>query len=585
MTDSPDSCRIQVLRPDVINQIAAGEVVERPASVVKELVENALDAQARRVDVTVEQGGRQCIRIVDDGVGMTELEALLSLERHATSKLRSVDDLNSISTMGFRGEALASIASISRFSLTTRPGHLDQGFMLVVEAGSVKRQEPCGCRTGTQIEVADLFFNTPARLKFLKSTATEAAHITDAVYRLALTAPQVHFTLTQDGRQVLSLPPCGNSALERARAVLGRQGQQLFSALHQHEGLEVEACLAPPEQAVSTARSIFFTVNGRFIRDRVLMQAVAAGYGDRLEPGRFPVAVVHLAMKPTTVDVNAHPQKTEVRFDNPRLVANAVRQCITEALTNRAAREGDGSPAYRVERTDDGEGYEEHRRRILDATRRLWSTVPRGAAEAAPPYNHDDPAQPRGSLSGLRVVGQVMGAYLVCEDGDDLVLLDRCAALQRITCHELQRDVAGGRVPSQRLLIPVTLSLEHSLDAAARQGAELLTRLGFDLEDFSGGTWAVRAVPRAVRHAEPEALLETLLGALGRLDAEPRAAELDALCEGMASHASLPEGEDLEEREVLDLLAALDRVDLAAEGGRQVMVRMTRGELERMFRG
>ena len=587
MTD----CCISILRPDVVNQIAAGEVVERPASVVKEVVENALDARARRVDVATEHGGRRRIRVVDDGIGMTETEARLSLERHATSKLRCVDDLSSIRTMGFRGEALPSIASVSRFTLVTRPEHLDRGFTLVVEGGSVQSAEPSGCGVGTQVEIADLFFNTPARLKFLKSTATEAAHITDAVSRLALSSPQVHFTLTQDGRQVLNLPPCRDS-LERARAVLGRQGQRLFCARHQQPGLEVEANLAPSDQTVRTARSITLTVNGRYIRDRSLVQAVVAGYGDFLENGQFPVAVVHLAMDPSTVDVNAHPQKTEVRFDQPRQVAAAIRGCITDALGRPPddAINGRAQPRkYQATGTECGEGYEEHRQRIREATRHLWSPVPQGrrAAENLPAYSGDDSSASRaGPFSALRVVGQVMGTYLVCEAAEEMVLVDRNAAHERVTYEELRQAVERERVPAQRLLIPITLGLEPPQDAAARQQARTLAQLGFDLEDFGACTWAVRAVPLLLRHAEPGALVRDVLDELG--DVAQQSAEpgvLDAILARMARHGAVRVGEELEEDEVRALLMSLDQLDPSAESprGRPVIARLSRGELEGRF--
>ncbi len=574
MTD----CGISILDPDVVNQIAAGEVVERPASAVKEVVENALDARADRVDVEAEDGGRGRIRVVDDGIGMTEVEARLSLERHATSKLTCVDDLSCIRTMGFRGEALPSIASVSRFSLVTRPSHLDQGFTLVVEGGAVQRAEPIGCRVGTQVEIADLFFNTPARLKFLKSTATEAAHITDAVSRLAITTPEVHFTLTQDGRKVLNLPPCRDS-LERARAVLGRQGQRLFTARFDQRGLEVEACLAPPDQTVSTARSITLTVNGRFIRDRALVQAVVAGYGDFVEKGRFPVAVVHLALDPATVDVNVHPQKTEVRFRRPRQISNAIRRCITGALSGKQWSAGNSaSPRTYVVEEPDGEGYEEHRRRIREATRHLWSSAPGGAAAEALPAYAEGNARGAGAFSGMRVVGQVMGTYLVCEAGDDLVLLDRRAATERIVHQQLQEAAGQGRVPSQRLLIPITLTLETARDAAARRRAEILSSLGFDLEDFGACTWAVRAVPLLLRHAEPAAMLDDLLDHLAGQGAE----DSDATLARLARHGTVRE--DLSEAEVAALLSALDRLDLSAQpSSRPVIVRMSRAELARRF--
>ena len=589
---------ISILAPAVVNQIAAGEVVERPASVVKEVVENALDAGARRVDVAVENGGRKLIQVVDDGVGMTPREAQLSLERHATSKLRCLDDLESMRTMGFRGEALPSIASVSRMTMITRPEHLDQGHRLRLEAGRVLGAEPVGCRVGTQLQIVELFFNTPARLKFLKSTATEAAHISDTVTRLALTAPEVHFTLTQDGRRSLELPPCSNS-LERARAVLGRQGKQLFSAQHAQSGVELDACLGPPQQTVRTARSITFTVNGRFIKDRPLVQAVLVGYGSLIDRGRFPVAVIHLALDPATMDVNVHPQKTEVRFREPRQIFGAVRRCVRDALAASTWVQDPAGRApsrrYQVASQQPGEGYEEHKRRLREASRQLWSS-PRGSAawageepldySATAPTNAAATDARAGFFSSLQVLGQLLGTYLVCEGDDELVLVDQHAAHERITYEKLKQAARGASVPSQRLLIPATVIMDPTREATARQRDEQLQQLGFDLEELSGNTWVVRALPLLLRQADPAELVQDVLDELAVSDRPETLSDArDAAMASMACHASVRAGQSLDDSEIRALLAALDRIDFSAAcpHGRPVMVRLDRAELERRF--
>jgi DNA mismatch repair protein MutL len=328
--------RIQVLPPELADQIAAGEVVERPASVVKELVENALDAGARRIEVAVEGGGLERIVVRDDGCGMTPEEAHLAVRRHATSKLRALDDLFTISTMGFRGEALPSIAAVSRMTLTTRAADApdaEGGYRLVVEGGVPGAAQPIGAPVGTEIVVERLLGNVPARLKFMKSQGTESGHVSDTIVRLALAHPHVHFKLRSDGRAVLDLPP-HTSGLERARVALsrGRAPIELHLAVGEENGVHVEAYLGSPAEAIGTSRNTYPIVNRRFVRDRGLLQAIAMGYGELLDKGRYPTAIVHLTVIGRDLDVNVHPQKLEVRFARAQEVYAAVRHAIARAV-------------------------------------------------------------------------------------------------------------------------------------------------------------------------------------------------------------------------------------------------------------
>ena len=327
--------RIALMPEELANQIAAGEVVERPASVVKELVENALDAGAQRIDVDIENGGLALCRITDDGSGMTQEDAELCLLRHATSKLRCAEDLFRLQTMGFRGEALASIASVARLTLTTRTRDAVAAYRITTEAGQKKSpSREVGGSVGTQIEVRDLFFNVPARLKFMKSEATEAGHIAEALVRLALAFPGVHFKLRQKGKVTLDLPP-HKSPLERSRAALAARGKGagapvLYLAQAGGDGIAIEAHLGAPDDATSTPRNLFLLVNHRFVRDRSLLHAAQAGYGELLERGRYPLLVLHLNLDAATVDVNVHPQKLEVRMAG----ADAVYSLVRTALRN-----------------------------------------------------------------------------------------------------------------------------------------------------------------------------------------------------------------------------------------------------------
>ncbi len=330
---------IRVLPPALADQIAAGEVVERPASIVKELVENALDAGARRIDVEVEGGGRRLVRVVDDGWGLPPDDARLALKRHATSKIVAADDLWGLATFGFRGEALPSIAAVSRLTLSSRPRDAGDGYRLVVEAGVETDAREAGVPVGTQIEVRDLFFNTPARAKFLKSESTEDANIYEAVLRLGIAHPDVHLRLRSKGTVRLDLPPHRDLA-ERVRAALARRGA---GALHEARGEEgghrVRAFLADPDAATTTARNTYLFVSGngnrggaRAVRDRSLLHAVAQAYGPLLEKGRYPLAALFLDVPGDELDVNVHPQKLEVRFSRPQEVYGAVRHVLSAAL-------------------------------------------------------------------------------------------------------------------------------------------------------------------------------------------------------------------------------------------------------------
>ena len=337
---------IRVLPDDVVDQIAAGEVIERPASVVKELVENAFDAGATHVNIEIDHGGRHLIRVLDNGTGMTESEVRLALTRHATSKLRTLEDLFVLDTMGFRGEALPSIASVSRMSIITRTRDQVAGAQLEIEAGRVLRVAEVGAPVGTQIEVRDLLFNVPARLKFLKGHATEAAHITDAVTKLAMVHAGVHLRLRHGGRVALDAP-AHSSGLERARSILGaRLGRSLHAATGSENGVRVEAYLAAPDLAQTTTRSTYMFVGRRTIKDRGLLQALAMGYGELIPRGRFPVAILRVDVPGGEVDVNVHPQKLEVRFSDAQLVYAAVRHVVRRGVAEAPwlAEEQVGSP-------------------------------------------------------------------------------------------------------------------------------------------------------------------------------------------------------------------------------------------------
>lgn len=583
--------RVRVLPPELVNQIAAGEVVERPASVVKELVENSLDAGARRVDVDVEGGGRRMVRVVDDGEGMTAEEARIALERHATSKLDSSSDLLDIRTMGFRGEALPSIAAVSRFSLTTRIAGEAAAVRLRVEGGRFLDGEPCGAPVGTQVEVRDLLWNIPARLKFLKAEPTEAAHVTEAVARLALGHPEAHFRLRHGGRVALDLPP-HRTLLERAQAVTGRRS--LISAEGWESGVRVTAFLAPPEEAQTTSRGLSIYVGRRYVRDRALLHAVGMGYGELLPPGRYPTAVVVVDPPAGTVDVNVHPQKVEVRFARPQDVAAAVRHTIATAIARAPwVTEKAPSPVYAVASSSPPESRWQASDIAADyaATQAALLEGPSGSAPAPAYVASASPspasASPRGGFFGsLRYIGQLDRMFLVCEAPGELVLIDQHAAHERIAFQRLRDAYRERALRSQRLLFPRTLELDAAQAAAAEVNQDALQAIGFELLPFGERTWALRTSPVDVREEEVEATLRELLAELADADASRAVDErIDAMFATIACHSVVRAGDVLSPAEATALLQSMDEVDYRAHcpHGRPVLLRIGLLELARRF--
>jgi DNA mismatch repair protein MutL len=601
MSDAPAArAKVRVLPPALADQIAAGEVVERPASVAKELVENALDAGARRIDVEIEAGGRRLVRVVDDGVGMDPDDARLALRRHATSKIASADDLWGLATFGFRGEALPSIAAVSRLTLATRTPDASAGYKLTVEAGVETDAREVGMPVGTQVEVRDLFFNTPARAKFGKSEATETANVSEALLRLALANPGAHLRLRVAGRVAMDLPPHRDLG-ERVRAALARRGA---GALHEAEGSEggcrVRAFLAGPDESTNTTRNTFLFVGGRFVRDRNLLHALALGYGALLEKGRYPMAALFIDVPGADVDVNVHPQKLEVRFARAQEVYAAVRHVVSAAIArapwlrttdDRPMRTFTQPPRYELP----GATSTRPVRAAAGAValpRSAQASLPLRARDAAdagapPEATSDDAAAPAHRFfADLTYIGQVHRTYLVCEAADELILIDQHAAHERVAYARLRAAHARRQMPRQQLLFPIPIEVGEAAAAALETDA-LLGGLGFEVEREGSAAILLRAVPEPLKHADPKPLIRELLTDLA--DGAPlRDGELDRvdhLLATIACHSVVRAGDVLGRPEALALLNQLDAVDLRSHcpHGRPVLLRLPLGEIERRF--
>lgn len=605
--------RIQILPENLCNKIAAGEVVERPASVVKELLENSLDAEATEVRVEVEGGGRKLIRVIDNGNGMGRDDVFLCLERHATSKIRNDGDLFRLHSFGFRGEALPSIAAVSRLTLSSRPPEAEEGWEIYAEGGTVKRAGAVGAPAGTTIEVRDLFFNTPARRKFLRQEETELGHIGDVVTKLALAKPSVRFSLVHRGRTLIDLYRHGSLA-ERVAELLGRPLLKDMLPLVQDgpEGLRLEGLVSQPSVHRATTGTMYTFINGRYIRDRVVQHAIMEGYRHLLVKGRYPALVLFLDIDPAEVDVNVHPTKHEVRFREQKMVHDFIAQAVQETLrpsswlgehsSEAAPQSSRPAPAESSVHASEAPAaagvsevrLQEVREALFDYGRRQMPQNPSPPYAAAPKneptFRMPEPAalaETGGYFSSLSVIGQYRRSYIVCQDGDDLVLVDQHAAHERIGFERLRAEYRQGGVERQALLFPVMLEFDFREEAQIAEHLGELERLGFELEPFGGRTFALKAVPRLLGDSQAEQLIRDVaaeLVALGKSGLVEAA--IEELLIRMACHGMVRANQSLTTVEINALLRDLDRVDFSAHcpHGRPVLKQLSLAEIERMFR-
>ncbi len=516
---------VRLLGPTLIDQIAAGEVIERPANLIKELVENALDAGARAVTVSVEDGGRGQVRVSDDGIGMSPEDAALSVQRHATSKIATFEDLVQVRSLGFRGEALPSIGAVSKMTITTRPRDDLAGTRVRVEGGELREISPCGCPPGTTVEVQDLFYNVPARKKFLRARQTETSRIFEVCQRVALSRPELRLQVMSDGRTARHYLPARDLA-ERAYQVFGDIGQQEIHS--ERDGLVIDAVLAPVEQARAGARQLYLLVNGRPINDRGLARAVAFAFGDRLAPGHYPRGLVSLRLAPEDVDVNAHPQKTEVRFKNASQLVDRVTRMIAARLPAHAA--GDAYWKARIA----AHGLREDR-----VTATLGSAEPSLSTVAEP----IEAFRPRHS-NGLRLVAQVRERVLICESEEQLVVLDRACAETQVRYDALRQALEAGTLARWNLLFPDRLDLERSEQLALERHEAVLRCLGFDWSALGERSYVLRAIPALLAEAQGPALFKSALATLEHRS-EP---VLETTLLALARRAATPNGEAMDER-------------------------------------
>jgi DNA mismatch repair protein MutL len=572
---------IAVLPALLIDQIAAGEVIERPASVVKELVENALDAGAGTIDIEVEGGGVDLVRVSDDGQGIAGAELARALERHATSKIANAEDLSRVLTLGFRGEALPSIASVARLTLISRTEAAAHAAAIEVDGGIAGSVRPTNHIVGTTAEARDLFYNVPARRKFLKSAATELTHVRRAVLRLALARPDVGFTLSSHGRRLIAVPGAADRAGREARLASLLGEEFLTHALfveHAASGLTLTGWLGAPTAAGSQSEHQYSVVNGRMVRDRLLASAARQGYRDVLFHGLQPAYVLHLDLDASQVDVNAHPAKLEVRFRDGGLVHNFVSRSVAQALAaTRPTATGPG-PA----RGSLAPGSDQHLN--LPPPRSLagalnWTVL---ASQAmSPPVPAAPPVPPLGYA-----IAQLHATYVLSETADGLAVIDMHAAHERVIYERLKAEAAAGTVPRQALLVPVTVEVEESEVEAALEHAAALADFGLVLDLIGPSTVAVREVPVAFPGRDLAGLVRAALRELAeRGNTDRMVAGTDRILATIACHAAVRAQRVLTVPEMNALLREMERTDRADQcnHGRPTWVRVSMPELDRLF--
>lgn len=595
---------IRILPEHLSNKIAAGEVVERPASVVKELVENAIDAGATSIFVEIENGGRSLIRVSDTGSGMSKDDALLCLERYATSKIADEKALFAISTLGFRGEAIPSIASVSDFTLTTRPATSDAATRVRVSGGTITDVADVGAPPGTVVEIRRLFFNTPARRKFLKSVATETGHIADTLAAFALCRHDIHFKLTQDGKTVKNWPRSADP-LERVTDVLGKQTRGHLAAIsHTDDAVIVSGWTSSPAVTRSTSQKIHLFVNHRIVHDRGLQYALFEGYRGRLVKGAFPVAAIFIDIPFDRVDVNVHPTKNEVRFAEQRRVYQGLKTAVAAAFTLEGAPPWteDQTPARpRAAFAPTG-----HRPTpVVSESVFQYAAINRQMPSPLPDRISGTPVQPHENLPGgaapepmtrekeiacfadLVIIGQLFNTYIVCQADTQVVLVDQHAAHERILYEALKKRRQSVPSASQNLLVPETVDLTHRSAAAIEPLLDDFAGIGLEIEAFGPNAFVIKAVPAVLSNVDVAPMIQEIAEKLADTGFAPDTDTLtDEVLHVMACHGAIRAHQRLSEAEMKELLVRLDGCDNPRHcpHGRPTAIFWPLGEIEKAFK-
>jgi DNA mismatch repair protein MutL len=588
--------QIVVLDQNMVNMIAAGEVIERPASVVKELMENSIDAGATKITVTIEDGGRKLISVVDNGCGMDAEDLAHAFESHTTSKIKTSKDLRSISTLGFRGEALASIASVAQIRAVSRAKNSPEANCIEIDCGNKGSATPCSANYGTTIQVRDLFYKLPARRKFLKTTNTEMTHITERFIRTALANGNLDMTLIHNGRELYRLS--GNEGLRRRIAELfsAEISENLIETESNEKGLHISALLGKPCISRTNNKFQYVFLNGRFIRDKFISHAIKEAYRGHLEPDRFPIGFLFIKMPCEDVDVNVHPTKIEVRFYNSNLVHSQILGCLREKLLGTNLETGAKLPAIPHQQSTSSHSALVRDQKIADAMADFFKkhrpvqtqqqfehkagTAKHEARYQIPERSYERPQLERKFL-------QIHESFIVAQTDDGFVIIDQHALHERIIYEDLCRRMSAGKLESQKLLIPESFELTDAQADALKTNAELIEKLGIELAPFGPRTMAVQAFPTLLAKVAPLDFVQDLTDLLTDKDAGLDAERmLDVILNMAACKAAIKAGQKLSDGEMEQLLTDKEVVERASRcpHGRPTTIKFSTSDLEKQFK-
>ncbi|OHB40498.1 MAG: hypothetical protein A2069_00710 [Planctomycetes bacterium GWB2_41_19] len=589
--------QIKVLPESVINKIAAGEVIDRPASVVKELIENAIDARASRIDTYLEDGGRKLIRVSDDGIGMDAEDIALAFQSHATSKLQNADDLFAVRTLGFRGEALPSIGAVSHAGIISRVRGAIHGAEIKIDGGVLGKVKERGAPEGTQVEVRELFFNTPVRKKFLKSIPTEMAYISEVLTKFSLSYPVIHFTLMHNNRTVFNLPTVQDTA-ERIATFFGEEMEKhLIPIFLREEMFTLSGYIAPPFFDKSNARMQFIFLNGRYIKDNAIFRAINEAYHGKLMHKRYPIVFLFLQVEPSEIDVNVHPTKIEVRFRNTSAIYNYVLSALKEGLNKSTTKNISVPPLIpRLEReAARGEEFDLIKKSLWErfslekedgGKSRIYSDIQANRKMETEENAKAFPAEVR--TKTRRTCFQIHNAFIIEETEGGLNIIDQHALHEIILYHEIERNLQSSKSLSQRLLIPEMVELSPKDFFSIISLKEYLGTLGLEVEEFGQHTIVIRAFPQILKHLNAKEFIESLLAELGAEDSlKGKDKILNKLINIMACKGAVKAGQRLEPQEIEALLEKKKSINAYTNNcphGRPTTLYFSLDELQKQFK-
>lgn len=600
---------IRPLPERVINKIAAGEVIERPAAVVKELVENAIDADSTRIDIIIEKAGAKLIKIVDNGCGIPEEQIEVAFSRHATSKISGFDDLNSLDTYGFRGEALPSVASVSRLRMVSRPREAQLGTEIIYEGGVLQSKQPIAAPFGTTIEIEDIFFNTPARRKFLKAETTEARHIARTAMAMALSRCEIGFTYSSNGKAIFSVPE-KSTLRERVQALLGG-GKKMIHVAGEMPQVKLEGFVGTPEMVLQNRNNQFIFINNRFIQSQTISHALMAGYGELLPRGKFPLGVLLLTVDLSEVDVNVHPTKAEVRLSHERDIHDSVYRIIRDCLrSDGIIPDFKGLPQQKQQYYPDGSltppknhnsgyipGVYQNSLANQEFMKDLYNTpavnkensadflqVNRHTGEVLPPIESDQNDVDQTVSEGFRLVGRFSKLYLLIQSGENLYIVDQHTAHERVLYEENLRRIDERTIDGQSLLFPVQVELDPQQLSLFDEISEMLNNSGFSVSYFGGRTINIEAIPAIFKNKSPEKLMTKIIDDIASLKKSGHDFK-KAMAQSMACRAAVMAGDKLSDQEAVYLVKKLLECEnkYSCPHGRPTFVKLTKEDIDKQF--